>query len=337
MLGAGKIGRFHADTVAFRTPGAELAAVADVFEESARTVAEAAGAGRWTADPEDVLSDPSIDAVVIATPGPTHSELMIRAAEAGKQIFCEKPIALELEEIDRALEAVQRNGVKLQIGFQRRFDPSFLRMRQMIEQGGLGKLYMVHSRTRDPGLPPTEYLLSCGGLFRDTSVHDFDVVRWLSGSEAVEVYAAGAVLVDPLVEQAGDIDTALVTLRMANGVIATVDNSRQAVYGYDVRAEVFGSEGGAEVSEGQRTAVVHRGREGVCRDHVYWYIDRFREAYEEEIRAFVRCLREDVMPAATGRDGRAATVLGLAAQRSLLSGAPVQISEIDPARAGVTE
>lgn len=325
MLGAGNIGRFHAHTVAYKTPDAELAAVADTSQAAARELAEATRAPRWSLDADEVLADTSIRAVLIATPGGTHARLIEKAAAAGKHVFCEKPIALNLPDIDAALDAVRRAGVNLQIGFQRRFDPGYMRARQLIDEGRIGRVYMVHSRTRDPHLPTPEYLRSCGGLFRDTSVHDFDSIRWLAGCEVEQVYATGAVLVDPAVGEAGDVDTAVVTLRLANGAIATVDNSRQAVYGYDVRAEVLGSEGSLEVSRPRQTPTTYLARDGVCHDHVYWYIERFGAAYEAEVQAFVRCVLDGAQPAVTGEDGRAATALGIAAQRSLETGLPVQM------------
>lgn len=334
LLGAGHIGRFHAQTLAFKAPGAELAVIADVAEAAARELAEATRAPRWSADPQEVLADPAIDAVVIATPGPTHAALMAQAAAAGKHIFCEKPIALELPEIDAALAAVRQAGVTLQIGFQRRFDPGHVRAKAMIDAGAIGHVHLLHSRTRDPHLPPVEYLRGCGGLFRDTSVHDFDVVRWLAGSEVAELYAAGDVLIDPRVREAGDIDTATILLKMENGALATIDSSRQAVYGYDVRAEVFGAEGSLEVAQFHHTPVVHRSRGGVCHDHLYWYLERFGAAYEEELRAFVACARDGTPPRVTGEDGRRATLLGLAALRSLATGQPVRPADVERESAG---
>jgi myo-inositol 2-dehydrogenase/D-chiro-inositol 1-dehydrogenase len=325
LLGAGNIGRFHAHTVAFKTPGAELVAISDVMGDAAGALAAATDAPRWGADPAIVLDDPAIDAVVIATPGPTHAELIARAAEAGKQIFCEKPIALELAEIDAALSAVERAGVKLQIGFQRRFDAGYLRAKELIAGGKIGDVQIVHSRTRDPDVPSLAYLRSCGGLFRDTSVHDLDSIRWLTGMEVTSVYATGAVLIDPIVGEAGDVDTAVITLRLTNGAIATVDNSRRAVYGYDVRAEVFGSAGSVEVARPGITDAVYRSSAGIGQEHVFRFLDLFKDAYEEEIRSFIHCVRTDTAPRVTGHDGRMATLLGLAAGESLRTGAEVRL------------
>ncbi len=325
LLGAGAIGRFHAQTLAGEILGAELVAISDVVGENAAALAAATDTSRWSTDPDSIFDDPTIAAVVIATSGATHAELITRAAAAGKNIFCEKPIALELAEIDAALSAVERAGVIVQIGFQRRFDLGFVRAKELIDSGQIGEVQIVGSRTRDPQLPSAAYMRSCGGLFRDTSVHDLDVVRWLSGREVETVYATGSVLIDPLVGEAGDIDTGIITMRLTGGVLATIDNSRQAVYGYDVRAEVFGSAGSVEVAAPERTRAVLRHSAGITQEHVHWYLDRFGAAYEEELRAFVSCVRDGTTPRVTGHDGRMATLLAIAVQRSLATGEVVRV------------
>ena len=288
VLGAGKIGRFHADTLSRKVSGSRLAAVVDVWEQSARGGSEATGAPRWATEPDEIIRDPAIDAVVIATPDGTHAGLIRSAAAGGKHVFCEKPIALDPFEIDAALSSVRAAGVKLQIGFQRRFDSGYVRAKQLIDEGRIGSIHMVQSRTRDPQLDLSPGALgSSSGLFHSTAVHDFDVIRFLSGAEVEEVYAAGAALVDPVVAQLGKIDTAVATLRLSNGALASVDISLQSVYGYDVRAEVLGSEGSVKIAVDQETPVLHLSRQGACHDYPYWYLDRFGRAYEEEIRAFV--------------------------------------------------
>ena len=329
LLGAGAIGRFHAQTLAHKAPGAELAAISDVVEANAAALARATDTARWTTDPDEVFADPTIAAVVIATPGGTHADLIGRAAAAGKQIFCEKPIALERAEIDTALGAVERAGVILQIGFQRRFDPGYLRAKALIDSGEIGEVQLLASRTRDPQLPSADYMRTCGGLFRDTSVHDLDAVRWLAGREVESVYATGSVLIDPIVGEAGDIDTGVIVLRFAGGALATIDNSRQAVYGYDVRAEVFGSRGSVEVARPHLTSAVVRSPAGIVQDHAFRYLDLFATAYEDELRAFVACVRDGSTPRVTARDGRTATLLALAAQESLRTGVPVQVAEFE--------
>ena len=325
VFGAGSMGRFHANTLAFKADGAMIGAIVDAEAGAAERLATATGTARWGSDPELILGDPSIDAAVIATPGPTHVGLIRVAAARGKPIFCEKPLSLDIAECDAAIAAARAAGVPLQLGFQRRYDKGYLRAKALIDAGELGTLQTIHSRTRDPHPHQLAYLLSCGGLFRDTAVHDLDSIRWLAGGEVTRVYAVSAIRVNEAVIAAGDIDSGLIMLTLDNGVIATVDVSRQAVYGYDVRAEVFGTNGSVEVAQAAATPVVHRSRAGVTHDHLYWYLDRFGAAYEEELRAFVTCVRDGTAPRATGEDGRWATVLAEAAQRSLESGQPVDV------------
>lgn len=325
LFGAGRIGRFHAATIARGIVGATLGAIVDAVPAAAEALAGEMGAERWGGDPALILDDPAIDAVVIASPGPTHVGIIREAAARGKPIFCEKPLSLDLAECDAALAATRAAGVPLQMGFQRRFDAAYVRAKALIEAGELGTLQTIHSRTRDPEPPPLAYLESCGGLFRDTAVHDLDAIRFLAGGEVTRVYAVAAARVDPGVIAAGDIDSGVVTLTLDNGVIATVDISRQAIYGYDVRAEVFGTNGAVEIAHPQMTHLVHRSRLGVAHDHVRQFLDLFGDAYAEELLAFVACVRDGTPPRVTGEDGRWATVLAEAAQRSLDTGAAVEV------------
>lgn len=329
LLGAGSIGQFHAGTLANRAPAAELVAVADVREEAARGVAARFNVPRWSSDAASVIDAADVDAVAIATPPFTHAALIERAAAAGKHIFVEKPIAVELTEIDRALDAVRRAGVTLQVGFQRRYDPGFVRAKALIDAGSIGEPRLVHSRTRDPHLAPLAQRGASSGLFHDTSVHDFDVVRFLAGANVEELHVMGAALIEPDGAVRGAVDTAVIVLRLTNGAIATIDNSLEAVYGYDVRAEVLGSLGSVEVIEERATSVTHRTKDGVWHDHVYWYLERFAAAYEAELQDFVRCVQTGAAPKATGEDGRWGTLLAIAAQRSHASGLPVKIADVD--------
>src|SRR5579862_2732383 len=243
IIGAGRIGRVHAETLAFRLPEAEIVAIGDVSTEAAQAVAARCNIPKVAASAEDILGDPKIDAVLICSPTATHSDLIVKAAQARKHIFCEKPIAFSLEKIDTALAAVKKAGVQLQIGFNRRFDSNFARVRRAVLSGEIGTPRLLHIISRDPAPPPIAYIRSSGGIFLDMSIHDFDMARFLMGCEVEEIYAAGSVLVDPQIGEAGDLDTAILTLRFENGALATIDNSRRAVYGYDQRVEVFGSEG----------------------------------------------------------------------------------------------
>lgn len=327
LIGAGRIGQMHAEYLAHRVPDAQVVIVADVVMEAAERCALSCGASRATRDYREVLSDPDVQAVLICSATPTHAQIIGDAAAAGKHIFCEKPIALDLENIDRALNAVARAGVALQIGFNRRFDANFQRVRHAIERAEIGQLHLLHITSRDPAPPPLAYIRESGGIFLDMTIHDFDMVRFLIGGEVEEVYAVGDVRVDPAIGDAGDLDTAVVVLKCANGAIATINNSRRAVYGYDQRVEAFGSGGMiATGNEYLNTAQISTGT------HVYqdlprtFFLDRYTESYIAELRAFVHAARTGQPPPVTGEDGRGALVLGLAALQSYAEKRPVRIA-----------
>ena len=243
IIGAGRIGKVHAANLVHRLPDARVLVVADVMEDAARELAGRLGIPGYASDPRAVIENPDIEAVLICSATDTHAALIIEAAEAGKHIFCEKPIAHSLAEIDRALNAVARAGVKMQVGFNRRFDANFRRIRRAIESGEIGEPAILHIISRDPGPPSLDYIRVSGGMFLDMTIHDFDMARYLIGSEIEEVYVQAGVTVDPAIGEAGDVDTAVTLLRFANGVIGTIDNCRRASYGYDQRVEVFGSKG----------------------------------------------------------------------------------------------
>src|SRR5438067_11159212 len=243
LIGAGRIGSLHAEHLTSRIPAADLLMVADAFEEAARQCAERYAIPFTTQDYRDVLTRPDIQAVVICSSTDTHAQIIEAAALASKHIFCEKPIALDLPSIDRALDAVARANIKLQLGFNRRFDASYRRVRQAVEQGETGGLHQLHIISRDPAPPPIEYIPGSGGLFLDMTIHDFDMARFLAGSEVDEIFAMAGVMVDPAIGEAGDVDTATILLHFTNGVIGTIENCRRAAYGYDQRVEVLGSAG----------------------------------------------------------------------------------------------
>ncbi len=329
LIGAGRIGRVHADNLVYRIPEASLAAVADLFVGAAEKLAADLQVPAAHKDHRAILDDRSIDAVLICSSTDTHAQLIAEAAEAGKQIFCEKPIALDLAQIDGALDAVDRAGVKLMIGFNRRFDPNFRRVREIVAAGEIGTPQVLRITSRDPQPPPVDYVKVSGGIFLDMMIHDFDMARYLVGREVEAVHAAGAVLVDPAIGEAGDVDTAVVTLYFAGGALGVIDNSRQAVYGYDQRVEVFGSAGCATVDNNYaNTAIVSDARQ-VHRDlPLNFFMERYTESYIAEIRAFVECVLEDTAPPVTGLDGRLPVVMGYAAQRSLRDGRNVRLDEI---------
>jgi myo-inositol 2-dehydrogenase/D-chiro-inositol 1-dehydrogenase len=328
LIGAGRIGRVHAENLVYRIPEADLVAVSDIFVEAAERLAAELGVMAYQ-DHRRILEDERVDAVLICSSTDTHAQFIEDAAEAGKQIFCEKPIALDLGKIDRALAVVEQAGVKLQIGFNRRFDPSFKRVQEIVAAGEIGEPHILRISSRDPAPPPIEYVQVSGGIFLDMTIHDFDMARFLMGREVESVYAAGEVLVDPAIGQAGDVDTAAITLRFENGALGVIDNSRQAVYGYDQRVEVFGSGGlvtadndypnSARISDAQR----------VLRDlPLNFFMERYTESYANEIRAFVECVIQDTLPPVTGLDGRIPVIMGYAAQKSLAEGRPVRLDEI---------
>lgn len=316
LIGAGRIGRRHAQTLANLIPQAELALIADASSDAARETAESVRVENWTTDPYSVIGDESIKAVVIASSTDTHSPFIIAAARAGKDVFCEKPIALDLEATDAALEAVEQSGVRLQIGFQRRFDKGFRRAKQLIDEGAIGKVEAIRDTMRDPSPVSRDYIATSGGLYRDMVIHNFDNVRWLVGADVSEIFAMGAVLVDPMFQEFGDIDTSVVSLRFENGALGTIDNSRRSGFGYDVRTEIFGSQGAVFVGYSRDTPLLHLTQDGVKSDHVHWFLERFDAAYVEELQDFVKVIVENRQPSVTGVDARAAMAMAYAAEAS---------------------
>ena len=330
IVGAGRIGRVHAENLAYRIPETKLIAVADPRVEAAGRLAADYHVPHVLDDSEACMRLHGVDAVVICSSTDTHASLIEAAARAGRHIFCEKPIALDIPSIDRALEAVDRAGVKVQVGFNRRFDPSFRRARDMVAEGRIGTPHIVRITSRDPQPPPIEYVKVSGGIFLDMAIHDFDMVRYLVGSEVRDVFAVGTVLVDERIGRAGDFDTAITTLRFSNGTLGTIDNSRQAVYGYDQRVEVFGSKGAVLVGNRTPDSAVLSDVNGVhAAMPLYFFVERYTESYLNEMRAFVHCIVNDKTPPVTGFDGRMPVVIGHAASRSCREGRPVALAEIE--------
>jgi myo-inositol 2-dehydrogenase/D-chiro-inositol 1-dehydrogenase len=329
IIGAGRIGKLHAETLVMRVPEARVLAIADIIPDAAMETAARLNIPTASGDYHDILNNPDIHAVAICSATDTHSQIIVESAEAGKHIFCEKPIDFSLENIDRALAAVDRAGVTLQIGFNRRFDPNFARVREVVQSGAIGDVHILRITSRDPAPPPIAYIKVSGGIFLDMTIHDFDMARFLVGSEVTEVFAVGAVRVDPAIGDAGDIDTAVVTLKFANGAIGVIDNSRKAVYGYDQRAEVFGSEG-VVMSENNSAYRVNigdtRGFHGA--PPLYFFLERYTDSYINEMKAFIHAVEKDETPPVVGMDGRIPVVIGLAAWKSLRENRPVQVSEI---------
>jgi len=333
LIGAGRIGRLHAEHLAFRIPQASLLAVSDIVLEAAQKCAAECGIPAATQNHRAIMDNADIEAVVICSSTDTHAQMIEEAAAAGKHIFCEKPIDFDLVRIDRALAAVDRAGVKFQVGFNRRFDANHRRVRQAVEQGEIGQPHLLHIISRDPAPPPIAYIKVSGGIFLDMTIHDFDMARFLIGNEVEEIYAVGGVMVDPAIGEAGDIDTTVITLRFENGVIGTIDNSRQAVYGYDQRVEVFGSQGAISTGNNYpNTATIH-GPQNIHRDLPFnFFMDRYVESYIAEMQAFIACIQQDTEPPVTGQDGRIPVVMGYAAGKSYEENRPVKIGEITPNR-----
>jgi len=300
VIGVGLIGAYHAANLARRVPGARLVALADPMSDLAEQTAARLGCGFWSRDYESLLSNAEVEAVVVASPARYHVEAIVAAAQASKAIFCEKPLAHSLAEAERAIAAVKASGVPFQIGFQRRFDPGFARARALADRGDLGQIQLLRSVTRDPSLDHPERVAPWA-IFLETLIHDFDVLRFLAGgAEPVEVYAQADALVLPDWKARGMLDTATVMLRYDTGAMATADASFQAVYGYDVRAEVFGSQGMASVGEEVGPRLVHHSRVGSTRSRPRWFVELFDVAYRAELVGFTAAARawQDATPAA---------------------------------------
>jgi len=318
VIGVGRIGRLHARNLKYQVPGIKMLAVADIFEKSAREVASQLEIPISEKDYRVLLENDDIDAVVICSSTDTHAQVVSEAAEAGKHIFCEKPIALDLDKIDQAIAAVKKAGIKLQVGFNRRFDPSFKKAKDLVAKGTIGTPHLVRITSRDPEPPPISYIKVSGGIFLDMMIHDFDMARYLLDQEVVELMAVGSCLVDPAIGEAGDIDTAIVTLKYENGAWGTIDNSRKAVYGYDQRIEIFGSDGCVMVGNLRSTEVTINGAQDTKSDKpLYFFIERYKEAYLAEMEEFINCIREDKEPPVGGFDGKISVQMGYAAKESL--------------------
>jgi myo-inositol 2-dehydrogenase/D-chiro-inositol 1-dehydrogenase len=329
LIGSGRMGSFHAETVARRLPHARLVAVADPMPGAADRLAGALGADRAYADVARLWEDPSVDAVVIATPARSHADLVVAAAAAGKHVFCEKPMAVTLPDADRAVDAVRSAGVVLQVGFNRRFAADWRAARALLDDGTLGTPRLLRSLTRDPGgFDPSRVLPDT--IFLETLIHDFDTLRFLNpGAEAVDVFATADALVEPDWRDRGLLDTAVVTVRFDNGALAVAEASFEAAYGYDVRGEVLGSGGMATMGDGSRTGMAFSGKAGRLVETVRGDQELFPEAYTAELAAFVQAVRAGGPASVTGADARAALAIALAAAGSVRTGRPVRLEEVE--------
>jgi myo-inositol 2-dehydrogenase/D-chiro-inositol 1-dehydrogenase len=329
VVGVGRIGRMHAELLARQVPGAALAMVHDAFPDAAVAVGRELGVPA-AATVEELLGSPEVDAVAICASTETHADLLVAAAQAGKPAFCEKPISLDLAEVDRALAAIDEAGIAVQIGFNRRFDPAHRSVAEAVADGTIGDVHLVRISSRDPAPPPLEYVRGSGGIFLDMTIHDFDMARYVTGSEVVDVFARGALRVDPSFAEVGDVDTAVVTLTHANGCLTVIDNSREAAYGYDQRVEAFGALGMAASENPLAHTGVVRTADGTSAPALpHFFLERYVPSYLGEWQAFVDSVREGRTPPVTPADGRAPLVIGLAAWRSLREGRSVRVEEVD--------
>jgi myo-inositol 2-dehydrogenase / D-chiro-inositol 1-dehydrogenase len=329
VIGTGRMGSVHVRNIARSIPQADLVALCDIRLEVAQALGDELGIARVVKDYHELLADPEIEAVLIATSTPAHAAIMIDAAMAGKHIFCEKPLALELDKIDEALLAVGKAGVKLQVGFNRRFDKSFQHVHEIVTSGEIGRPCILRITSRDPDLASMEYMRVSGGIFLDMTIHDFDMARFQVG-EIEEVYANGDVLIEPALKELGDIDTSVISLKFTNGAVGAIDNSRRAVYGYDQRLEVFCSNGTAAANNEVEDSVMKGNQAGfLAAKPPYFFMQRYALSYAEEVREFVNCVHADKPTPTTGADGRAAVALGYAAWKSYHENRPIKLSEFD--------
>ena len=333
IIGAGRIGHVHGESISKFVKNATVKSIADPFmNEKIEAWAKSIGVETITKDYHDILSDPEIEAVLICASTDQHAPVSIEALRAGKHFFCEKPIDHDVEKIKEVLAVVKETGKKYQVGFNRRFDHNFRAIHEAVKAGKVGKQQIIKITSRDPEPPPISYVKVSGGIFMDMTIHDFDMVRYLSGSEVEEVFAVGSVTVDPEIGKAGDVDTAVITLKLANGATAVIDNCRAACYGYDQRAEVFGTEGAIAISNDSDSNAVFSGKDGVIAEKpMFFFLERYMAAYAREIDEFVEAIVNNTETPVNANDGLQPVLIGLAAKKSCEEGRPVTLAEIKKA------
>jgi myo-inositol 2-dehydrogenase / D-chiro-inositol 1-dehydrogenase len=330
VIGTGKIGRLHLESVINHISQGVVVQVADPFiDQKMIDWLEERGVSNVTKEPEELIRNSGVDAVMICSPTDKHAEQIVMSAQEGKHIFCEKPVDFDLQRIVETLKIVKDSGVKFQIGFNRRFDHNFRRIRDVVESGKIGEPHIVKISSRDPAPPPMGYVRSSGGLFMDMMIHDFDMIRFLVGENPVSIFAKGGVLIEPEIGKVGDVDTAVVTMDFPNGSLGIIDNSRQAVYGYDQRAEVFGSKGCCQTENDTDTRVSVTTAEGVSTDvPPNFFLERYFWAYVDEMRGFVQAVLDDREPSPGLEDAIIPVIMAKAAMESFKSGAPVRLEDI---------
>ncbi len=329
IIGAGRIGKVHMQSITYNVPSAKVLGITDVFKDGLQELADKYGIPKVYNDYKEMLADEEIDAVLVCSSTDTHADISIEAAEAGKHIFCEKPVDLTPEKVKAVIAAVEKAGVKLQVGFNRRFDHNFAHVRSLINDGKVGNLELIKITSRDPEPPSAEYAAVSGGMFLDMTIHDFDMARFLAGSDVTEVYVNATCLVDPAIGEAGDVDTAIINLKFENGALGVIDNSRRAAYGYDQRIEVFGSLGAAMAANDTPTNVTVMNADGVTTDKpLYFFLERYMQSFRDEMIQFVDAVQNDKATPTTGLDGLNSILVALAAKKSVAEGRAVKISEI---------
>lgn len=329
VIGIGRIGKIHCRHLCLNIADASVVAVSDIRVKEAEKYAKEFNIPRVTGDYREIVRDPNIDAVVICSSTDMHSLIIEESAIAGKHIFCEKPLDIDLDKINKVLDVVEKSGVKLQVGFNRRYDPNFKKARELIQSGKIGKINTLKIISRDPRPPSIDYLKKSGGIFLDMTIHDFDMARFLSNNEVDEIYTSGGVLVDPAFREIGDLDTIIINLKFKDGSIGVIENSRRTVFGYDQRIEIFGSEGMINVNNNLMDTVQLTDSKNTGKAlPLDFFMDRYIDSYINEMSDFIKCVMHDCKPAVTGIDGKLSVVLGIAAKLSYDTGKPVKVAEI---------
>ena len=331
IIGAGRIGKVHTESICNYVRNAKIKTVADPFmNETTEKWLLSMGVEDTTKDYHEILNDPEIDAVLICSSTNTHSPISLEAIAAGKHVFCEKPIDHDLSKIKQVVEALKGSNIKYQVGFNRRHDHNFAAVKQAVVDGKVGDVHIIKITSRDPEPPSAEYAAVSGGMFLDMTIHDFDMVRFLAGCDAEEIYVQSAVLVDPAIGEAGDVDTAVITLKMENGAIAVIDNSRRAAYGYDQRAEVFGSKGMVATANDTLSTAVLSNAEGVTGEKpLYFFLERYMQSFATEVKGFINAIENDTNTLVGVEDGLKPVLMGIAAKKSVEEHRPVKLSEIE--------
>lgn len=328
VAGLGRIGKIHLKNLSRNFAEIKVIAVMDVLEES-KAIADEFNVPVFVNTFDELLAVPELDAVVICSPTDTHADYVVKAAQAGKQIFCEKPLDLSLERVQEVINVVEESGVKLMLGFNRRFDPEFKKIRQLVENNAVGDVQIIKITSRDPGPPPVSYVKVSGGMFLDMTIHDFDMARYISGKQVKEVFAKATVMVDPEIGEAGDVDTAIITLTFEDDSMAVIDNCRKAAYGYDQRLEVFGSKGMAQAENNFLNNHKLYTENGVLGDlPLHFFLERYDASYNQEIREFIDALVAGGKMPVDGEDGLLSIAIGLAAKKSVKENRPVKLVEI---------